>query len=90
MILCLSVLMKGGKLRLGLESYLVFRSSTLPFDGATGSESAVLPLHRGEGDFGVGESQFDQSSSKSLIGAASDRVLDFFLAGNGVLDTDCE
>lgn len=88
MILYLSVLKKGGKL--GLESYLVFRSSAPPFDEADGSEMAVLPLHRGEGDFGVGESQFDQSSSKSLIGAASDRVLDFFLAGAGVLDADFE
>ena len=82
MILFASVLVKGGKL--GLELYLMFWSSALPFDGVAGSESVVLPLHLG--DFGVGESQFDQSSSKSSAGAARDRGLDVFLTDKGVLN----
>jgi len=82
-MLYLSVMVKGG--RLGMESYLTFRSSRLPCDGVNGSERVVLLLHLG--DFGVGESQFDQSSSKSLMGAARVSGLDFF-TGTGVLEDE--
>jgi hypothetical protein len=83
MMLFSSVLVKGD--RLGMESYLTFLSSRLPCDGVNGSERVVLLLHLG--DFGVGESQFDQSSSKSLMGAARDRGLDFF-TGSGVFEDE--
>lgn len=59
--------------------HLTARSSRLPFDGVAGSEAAVLLLHRGL--FGVGESQFDQSSSKSSSAAEAARDTVFEVLG---------
>ncbi len=65
----------------------MLRSSTLVVDGVAGPEIVVLPLHHG--DLEVGESQFDQSSSRSSItGAARDNGLAFLLAVL-VADADC-
>jgi hypothetical protein len=64
---------------MNLVTYVTF-SSTVPFDGVAGSDRVVLPLHLG--DLGVGESQLDQSSSRSSrAGAAREIDLAVFLAG---------
>jgi len=47
------------------RTYLAASSPPSILDGVAGPEIAVLPLHLG--DLGVGESQFDQSSSSSSM-----------------------